>query len=150
MSVWNSIVGQAQVVEQLKAIASGDPKAIAQSWLICGPPGSGRSNVARAFAAALESPDHGLNDEPTKTTEQVLAGTHPDVSVLATNKVTIGIDEVRDIIATSEQMPGTAPWRIIIIEDVDRMMERTTNVLLKEIEEPSPRDVEESRMPSSA
>ena len=61
MSVWNSIVGQAQVVEQLKAIASGDPKAIAQSWLICGPPGSGRSNVARAFAAALESPDHGLN-----------------------------------------------------------------------------------------
>ena len=138
MSVWNSIVGQAQVVEQLKAIASGDPKAIAQSWLICGPPGSGRSNVARAFAAALESPDHGLNDEPTKTTEQVLAGTHPDVSVLATNKVTIGIDEVRDIITTSEQMPGTAPWRIIIIEDVDRMMERTTNVLLKEIEEPSP------------
>lgn len=137
MSVWNSIVGQAQVVEQLKAIASGDPKAIAQSWLICGPPGSGRSNVARAFAAALESPDHGLNDEPTKTTEQVLAGTHPDVSVLATNKVTIGIDEVRDIITTSEQMPGTAPWRIIIIEDVDRMLERTTNVLLKEIEEPA-------------
>ena len=140
MSVWNSIVGQAQV-EQLKAIASGDPKAIAQSWLICGPPGSGRSNVARAFAAALESPDHGLNDEPTKTTEQVLAGTHPDVSVLATNKVTIGIDEVRDIITTSEQMPGTAPWRIIIIEDVDRMMERTTNVLLKEIEEPSPHTI---------
>lgn len=141
MSVWNSIVGQAQVVEQLKAIASGDPKAIAQSWLICGPPGSGRSNVARAFAAALESPDHGLNDEPAKTTEQVLAGTHPDVSVLATNKVTIGIDEVRDIITTSEQMPGTAPWRIIIIEDVDRMMERTTNVLLKEIEEPSPHTI---------
>ena len=141
MSVWNSIVGQAQVVEQLKAIASGDPKAIAQSWLICGPPGSGRSNVARAFAAALESPDHGLNDEPTKTTEQVLAGTHPDVSVLATNKVTIGIDEVRDIITTSEQMPGTAPWRIIVIEDVDRMMERTTNVLLKEIEEPSPHTI---------
>mgnify|MGYP002521006795 FL=1 len=137
MSVWDSIVGQTQVVEQLKAVSSGDPKAIAQSWLICGPPGSGRSNVARAFAAALESPDHGLGDEPTKTTEQVLAGTHPDVTVLATNKVTIGIDEVRDIIATSEQMPGTAPWRIIIIEDVDRMLERTTNVLLKEIEEPS-------------
>ena len=137
MSVWDSIVGQQQVVEQLKAIASGDPKAIAQSWLICGPPGSGRSNVARAFAAALESPDHGLGDEPTKAAQQVLAGTHPDVTVLATNKVTIGIDEVRNIITTSEQMPSTAPWRIIIIEDVDRMLERTTNVLLKEIEEPS-------------
>lgn len=93
--------------------------------------------MARAFAAALESPDHGLGDEPTKVVQQVLAGTHPDVTVLATNKVTIGIDEVRDIITTSEQMPSTAPWRIIIIEDVDRMLERTTNVLLKEIEEPS-------------
>ena len=104
MSVWDSIVGQQQVVEQLKAIASGDPKAIAQSWLICGPPGSGRSNVARAFAAALESPDHGLGDEPTKAAQRVLAGTHPDVTVLATNKVTIGIDEVRDIITTSENV----------------------------------------------
>ena len=111
MSVWDSIVGQQRVVEQLKAIASGDPKAIAQSWLICGPPGSGRSNVARAFAAALESPDHGLGDEPTKAVQQVLAGTHPDVTVLATNKVTIGIDEVRDIITTSEQMPSTARTR---------------------------------------
>lgn len=69
-----------------------------------------------------------------KAAQRVLAGTHPDVTVLATNKVTIGIDEVRDIITTSEQMPSTAPWRIIIIEDVDRMLERTTNVLLKEIE----------------
>lgn len=137
MSVWDSIVGQRQVVEQLKTISCGDPKSIAQSWLIYGPPGSGRSNVARAFAAALESPDHGLGDEPTKVTQQVLAGTHPDVTVLATNKVTIGIDQVRDLITTSEQMPSTAPWRIIIIEDVDRMLERTTNVLLKEIEEPS-------------
>lgn len=77
MSVWNSIVGQAQVVEQLKAIASGDPKAIAQSWLICGPPGSGRSNVARAFAAALESPDHGLNDEPTKPPSRCLPAPTP-------------------------------------------------------------------------
>ena len=137
MSVWDSIVGQQQVVEQLKAIASGDPKAIAQSWLICGPPGSGRSNMARAFAAALESPDHGMSAEPTRVTQQVLAGTHPDVTVLTTNKVTIGIDQVREIITTSEQMPATAPWRIIIIEDVDRMLERTTNVLLKEIEEPA-------------
>lgn len=137
MSVWDAIVGQRQVVEQLKAVAAGDPASIAQSWLICGPPGSGRSNVARAFAAALESPDHGLDDVPTRTTEQILAGTHPDVTVLATNKVTIGIDEVRDLIAKSEQMPSTAPWRVIIIEDVDRMLERTTNVLLKEIEEPA-------------
>lgn len=137
MSVWDSIVGQKPVVEMLSAIAAGDPKQIAQSWLICGPAGSGRSNMARAFAAALESPDHGLGEGVSKQAAQVLAGTHPDVSVLATDKVTIGIDQVRELITTSEQTPSLGPWRIIIIEDVDRMLERTTNVLLKEIEEPS-------------
>ena len=137
MSVWDSLVGQKPVVDMLSRIAQGDPSQITQSWLICGPPGSGRSNMARAFAAALESPDHGMSAEPTRVTQQVLAGTHPDVTVLTTNKVTIGIDQVREIITTSEQMPATAPWRIIIIEDVDRMLERTTNVLLKEIEEPA-------------
>ena len=137
MSVWDSLVGQKPVIDMLSRIAQGDPSQITQSWLICGPPGSGRSNMARAFAAALESPDHGMSAEPTRVTQQVLAGTHPDVTVLTTNKVTIGIDQVREIITTSEQMPATAPWRIIIIEDVDRMLARTTNVLLKEIEEPA-------------
>ena len=137
MSVWDSLVGQKPVIDMLSRIAQGDPSQITQSWLICGPPGSGRSNMARAFAAALESPDHGMSAEPTRVTQQVLAGTHPDVTVLTTNKVTIGIDQVREIITTSEQMPATAPWRIIIIEDVDRMLERTTNVLLKENEEPA-------------
>ena len=137
MRVWDSLVGQKPVIDMLSRIAQGDPSQITQSWLICGPPGSGRSNMARAFAAALESPDHGMSAEPTRVTQQVLAGTHPDVTVLTTNKVTIGIDQVREIITTSEQMPATAPWRIIIIEDVDRMLERTTNVLLKEIEEPA-------------
>ncbi|MGO1345487.1 MAG: DNA polymerase III subunit delta', partial [Bifidobacterium psychraerophilum] len=140
MSVWDAIVGQQPTVDLLSQVSQvhGDRRdALAQSWLICGPPGSGRSNVARAFAAALESPDHGLGDQATRVTQQVLSGTHPDVSILATDTVTIGIDQVRELISTSEQMPSTAPWRIIIIEDVDRMMERTTNVLLKEIEEPA-------------
>ena len=97
MSVWDSLVGQKPVIDMLSRIAQGDPSQITQSWLICGPPGSGRSNMARAFAAALESPDHGMSAEPTRVTQQVLAGTHPDVTVLTTNKVTIGIDQVREI-----------------------------------------------------
>lgn len=144
MSVWDAIVGQEPTVALLKqVVASQDSSrdSIAQSWLICGPPGSGRSNLARAFAASLVSPDHGLGDRPSRITQQVMAGTYPDVTVLSTNKVTIGIDEVRELIMTSEQMPATSPWRVIIIEDVDRMMERTTNVLLKEIEEPAPHTI---------
>jgi DNA polymerase III subunit delta' len=140
VSVWDSIVGQEHTVDLLKQIVSSqdsDRDSMTQSWLFCGPPGSGRSNLARAFAAALISSDHGLSVEPSKETTEVLAGTHPDVTYLTTNKVTIGIDEVRDLIMASEQMPSLSQWRVIVIEDVDRMLERTTNVLLKEIEEPA-------------
>lgn len=136
--VWATIVGQRPVVDLLRRVST-NPRGIAQSWLLCGPAGSGRSNVARAFAAALECPEHGCGE--CAACRHVLAGTHPDVDILSTDKVTIGIDAVRDLVETAEQAPGTAPWRIIIIEDVDRMMERTTNVLLKEIEEPGPRTI---------
>ncbi|AKV55659.1 putative DNA polymerase III, delta' subunit [Bifidobacterium actinocoloniiforme DSM 22766] len=140
MSVWDSMVGQDHAVDLLKRVVASQGTSrddMTQSWLFCGPPGSGRSNLARAFAAALVSPDHGMGDEPTSESRQVFAGAHPDVTFLTTEKVTIGIKEVRQLIMVSEQMPSTAPWRVIVIEDVDRMMERTTNVLLKEIEEPA-------------
>lgn len=139
MSVWDSVVGQAQVVQRLRKVACADASKIAQSWLICGADGFGSVQVARAFAAALESPDHGENDGEnlSKTAREVLAGSHPDVHTLATEGVTLSVDAVREVIGISEQMPSTAPWRIIIIEDVGRMLERSTNVLLKEIEEPS-------------
>lgn len=135
MSVWNTIVGQQPVVDMLRGITEGDPAHIAQSWLFCGPPGSGRSNVAIAFAAALECPRHGCGD--CEICRAILERRHPDVQVMATDKVTIGIDEVRRLVEDSEETPHTSPWRVIIIEDVDRMLERTTNVLLKEVEEPA-------------
>ncbi len=139
MSVWNTIIGQKPVVDMLSRIAEGDPSHLAQSWLFCGPPGSGRSNVALAFAAALECPRHGCGE--CAVCRSVMAGNHPDVTVMATDKVTIGIDEVRNLVDKSEETPHTAPWHIIIITDVDRMLERTTNVLLKEVEEPAERTI---------
>lgn len=137
-SVWDSIVGQKTVVELLSRTAQ-TPRDIAQSWLICGPAGSGRSNVARAFAAALNCSHGGCGQ--CDSCRHILANTHPDVTVLATDRVTITIDQVRSLMDKAEQMPSVGQWRIIIIEDVDRMTERTTNVLLKDIEEPSSRTI---------
>ncbi len=134
MSVWDSLVGQDKAIAQLKEVLAA-PKDLAQSWLICGAPGSGRSNLALAFAAALECPNGG--DGTCPQCKAVLAGTHPDVSVLSTTTVGIDIDSVRRLVATSEQMPQMGRWRILLITDVDRMAERTTNVLLKEVEEPA-------------
>lgn len=70
-----------------------------------------------------------------------LAGGHPDVTVVATDRVTITIDEVRHLVGLAQRRPASGKWRVIIIEDADRMPERTSNLLLKAIEEPPPRTV---------
>ncbi|HLS04261.1 MAG TPA: DNA polymerase III subunit delta' [Actinomycetales bacterium] len=141
MSVWDEVVGQERVIASLDQ-AARSPQAMTHSWLLTGPPGSGRSNAARAFAAALqcehrENPGCGLCSGCTMT----LAGSHPDVTVLTTSRVTITIDEVRHLVGLAARSPGEGNWRIIIIEDADRMPERTSNVLLKSIEEPPARTV---------
>lgn len=138
MSIWDSLVGQEQAVQVLRA-AAGRASAMTHAWLITGPPGSGRSVAARAFAAALQAgPDAPAEDDAART---ALAGTHPDVRVLATEKVVISIAEARELVSQAQRAPSQGRWRVIIIEDADRMGEQTGNVLLKAIEEPPPRTV---------
>ncbi len=142
---WTDVWGQDEAVETLRAAAS-DPAALSHAWLITGPPGSGRSTLAYAFAAALiaEGPD----DETTM--RQVLAGTHPDVTALRTEKVIISIAEARALVERSSFAPAAGRYRVIVIEDADRMIERTSNVLLKALEEPPERTVWVLCAPSEA
>jgi DNA polymerase-3 subunit delta' len=140
--VWAELRGQEQVVEQLRRAAeSGAPT---HAWLFTGPPGSGRSNAARAFAAALLCEREALTERgcgTCKACRTVLAGTHADLTNVTTEKVTISIDEARELVRKAQDKPSTGRWRIIVVEDADRMQERSTNVLLKAIEEPPPRTI---------
>ena len=128
---WADAWGQDAAVETLRSAAS-DPSALSHAWLITGPPGSGRSTLAYAFAAALIA-DH-PDDEAAM--RQVLAGTHPDVTALRTDKVIITIAEARALVERSYFAPSAGRYRVIVVEDADRMVERTSNVLLKALEEP--------------
>lgn len=142
MSVYTELVGQDAVVEQLRrAAGSGTP---AHAWLFTGPPGSGRSNAARAFAAALnceksEPAARGCGE--CRSCRLVAAESHPSVKLVSTENVTYKIDDVRQLITTAQEKPHGARWRVIVVEDADRMTERATNVLLKAIEEPPPHTV---------
>ncbi len=138
MSVWDEVVGQEAAVEVLQR-AAADPRSMTHAWLLTGPPGSGRSVAARAFAAALQCEQGGCGRCHQCTT--TLAGTHPDLTVVATDQVTIRIEEVRGLIGTAARTPSLGRYRVIVVEDADRMIERTTNVLLKAIEEPPPHTV---------
>ena len=142
---WSDVWGQDAAVQTLRAAAS-DPAALSHAWLITGPPGSGRSTLAYAFAAALIS--EGPDDEATM--RQVLAGTHPDVTSLRTDKVIITIKEARALVERSYFAPSAGRYRVIVVEDADRMVERTSNVLLKALEEPPEQTVWVLCAPSEA
>ena len=129
--------GQDAAVASLSAAARGDAEGMTHAWLLTGPPGSGRSTLAYAFAAALIAMDE--HDE--NTMRQVLAGTHPDLTALRTERVIITIDEARRLVERAAYSPSLGRHRVIVVEDADRMTERTSNVLLKSLEEPPERTV---------
>ena len=144
MSVWDELTGQAEAIETFRAAAElsrdgSASRAMTHSWLITGPPGSGRSNLAFAFAVALLSPGDPAGDAAVR--RQVDARTHPDLGVLSTERVIITIDEVRKLVASSNFSPSVGRYRVMIIEDADRMNDYATNVLLKALEAPPPRTV---------
>jgi DNA polymerase III subunit delta' len=133
--VWEDLLGQPEAIEQLtKAVANRDA-GVHHAWLFTGPAGSGRSNLAVSFAAALQCQESGCGQ--CQSCKLVLAYAHPDVTYLATDRVQISIEEVRQLVARASMSSSMGRYRVMIIEDADRMTERTSNVLLKELEEPS-------------
>ncbi|MER7724613.1 DNA polymerase III subunit delta' [Streptomyces sp. NPDC096323] len=162
MSVWDDLVGQERVQEQLGAAArdadalvtahsAGEPvppgSRMTHAWLFTGPPGSGRSTAARAFAAALQctSPDRALGGAPgcgfCDGCHTSLIGTHADVDVIRTDLLSIGVKETRELVRRAQLSPAVGRWQVIVMEDADRLTEGAGNVLLKAVEEPAPRTV---------
>jgi DNA polymerase III subunit delta' len=145
--VWDDLVGQERAVEVLAAAARsseaalrGEPaEGMTHAWLFTGPPGSGRSNAARAFAAALQCPRGGC--AACDACHTVLAGTHADVAVVNTSTLSIGVKEVRGLVLRAAHHPAGGRWQVMIIEDADRLTDQAANALLKAIEEPTPRTV---------
>jgi DNA polymerase-3 subunit delta' len=136
--IFADLVGQEHVIQQLNRAIHSSPKDSGQemshAWLFTGPPGSGRSNIAKAFAAALVCQEKGCGScEACKT---ALAGTHPDIELVDVSGLSIKIDEIREIVSRSFWGAATSNWRVVVIEDCDRMTEAAANALLKALEEP--------------
>ena len=135
MSVFDGIVGQSKAIETLLTAHN----SMTHAWLFTGPPGSGRSNIARAFAASLVCANKGCGS--CTDCQSVNVGTHPDVEVFSTEGVAIKVDEIRELVSRSSWGASVSPWRITIIEDCDRMTEAAANALLKAIEEPGAQSI---------
>ncbi|MFI1726910.1 DNA polymerase III subunit delta' [Streptomyces sp. NPDC020489] len=162
MTVWDDLVGQEKVSEQLAAAArdadalvtavataAPPPEAskMTHAWLFTGPPGAGRTQAARAFAAALQcvSPDRALGGVPgcgfCDGCHTALIGTHADVTTVAAVGSQILADDMRDTVRKSFTSPATGRWQVILVEDAERLNEKSANAVLKAVEEPAPRTV---------
>ncbi|MFI7684826.1 DNA polymerase III subunit delta' [Streptomyces griseoaurantiacus] len=162
MPVWDDLVGQERLSAQLAAAArdadafvtaaaTGAPPPEASSmthaWLFTGPPGAGRNQAARAFAAALQcvSPDRALGGTPgcgfCEGCHTALIGTHADVSSVAAVGAQIRAADMRDTVRKSFTSPANGRWQVILVEDAERLNEQSANAVLKAVEEPASRTV---------
>jgi len=144
-SVFDDLVDQEAVIATLKdAVAASkdltnNTQGMTHSWLFTGPPGSGRSNAAIAFTAALLCEKGGCGVCINCLT--VKDGSHADIELIRTEGLSIKVDEVRELITRTSWSPSVGNYRVVVIEDADRLTESAANALLKVIEEPGARTV---------
>src|SRR5882672_7306921 len=150
--VFTRLVGQEAVEAELLATAraargvpdhsGGDHGNMTHAWLITGPPGSGRSIAALCFAAALQCTSDGVPGcGQCRACTTTMAGTHADVRRIIPEGLSIGVDEMRNIVQIASRRPSTGRWQIVVVEDADRLTEGAANALLKVVEEPPPSTV---------
>ena len=137
--VFAALIGQRDVVALLRTTARTADTAMTHSWLFTGPPGSGRSVAARAFAAALQCPDGGCGQ--CHECHTALTGAHADVEIVSPSGLSYGVGETRELVTRAALAPTRGRWQVTIVEDADRFTEQALNALLKSIEEPPPRAV---------
>lgn len=142
MSVWDEVVGQQPTVDVLRSAVDssrGDGAGMTHAWLLTGPPGSGRSIAARAFASALQCEEAEAGCGACQSCRTVLAGSHADVTRVFTEGSAILVESARSLVSLAQRRPSVGRWRVILVEDADRLNEQAANALLKALEEPTAR-----------
>ena len=143
-SVFVDLVGQEHIIEILtKAVAASrtgiESQEMTHAWVFTGPPGSGRSSAAVAFAQALICPNNGCGT--CSDCNSAKTHGHPDVEIIRTEGLSIKVEEIRELLTRVAWAPSMGGWRVVVMEDADRLTESAANALLKAIEEPGTRTV---------
>lgn len=110
-------------------------RAPRDSYLLVGPPGAGKAEAAACFAAAVLCPEA---CGECSVCARVLKGVHPDVQTFQPEGFTYPVELIREAAASAARTPLEGSRRVIVIEEADRIAERSQNALLKALEEPSP------------
>jgi DNA polymerase III subunit delta' len=137
MSVWDGL-HQTHAIEAIaNAVGRGEMPA---SWLLVGPPGSGKGAVALAMAAALECTEQpGQGCGRCRACARVMRGSFPDVHRIEAEGTFIRVEVVREeVIPEASRSPYEGPFKVFIFYEAERMNPSAQNALLKTLEEPVP------------
>lgn len=141
MSPW-PIIGHEWALELLAhALCGGRPS---HAYLFTGPAQVGKTTVARAFAQALVCERSAQNSgtpctdghDACRTCQRVAQGRYPDVQIIAAEKNTIQIDQVRALQNDAAIAPLEGRRKVFIISEIERASLPAANALLKTLEEP--------------
>ncbi len=147
MYSFEDIAGQQHIVRHMQdALQTG---AVSHAYILCGERGSGKQNLAMAFAAALLCTDPQEKDgmiQPCGRCHsclQAASGSHPDLLVFRHQKKNdsdkrsaLGADDARRLRSDVQIKPYYSSRKIYIVPEADRMTPQAQNVLLKTLEEP--------------
>jgi DNA polymerase-3 subunit delta' len=137
MNVLRSVAGQPEAISFLEKAADRPHHA----YLFAGPEGSGKQQVARAFAAAVLCSRGGCGE--CRDCRLALTDRHPNLVVVEPEGRDIRVGGGPDDHGTARWMVAwasrTAPepgWKVFRVEQADRMTLEAADVLLKALEEP--------------
>ena len=134
-STLNDVVRQEHIVTVLKnQIATG---RIGHAYLFCGPRGTGKTSIAKIFAAAIncETPQDGSPCGKCAACRALADPSNLDISEIdaASNN---GVDEMRDLREKVQYPPVAGKYKVYIIDEVHMLSTGAFNALLKTVEEP--------------
>jgi DNA polymerase-3 subunit delta' len=127
---WAGLVGQERAIAALQA-ASRNP---VHAYLLVGPRGSGKRELARAFAASVLASS--APSDPDRAVHLSLAGRHPDLHEFERAGPYITVEQADAIIREASRSGVESSCKVLLLVDFHLVQPAVEAKLLKTIEEP--------------
>ena len=133
---FNDIAGQRVVVESLRNAIKNNMTT--NGYVFSGPKGCGKKLMAFNFAKGLNCTGP-VQDRPCDSCSscmRTLNGNHPNVEIVRPTGQSIKIKQIRQIISDAAKKPFESGYKVIIIENAEKMTHESQDAFLKTLEEP--------------